>query len=101
MLAAELETPRMTLLLLLDSNDTPVAVTASTSCAVSVTTHDANRDGALLEMIDKNVGQGGQAALAIRRPVSADGPGVLAGWRVRQESDRRVSGALLVWRQSF
>ena len=71
MLAAELETPRITLLLLLDANDTPVAVTASTSCAVSVpTTHDANSDGALLELIDRNVGQGGPAAL--RRPVSAD-----------------------------
>lgn len=67
----------MTLLLLLDSNDTPVAVTASTSCAVSVTTHDANRDGAQLEQIDKNVGQGGQAAL--RRPVSAE-PGLAYWW---------------------
>lgn len=59
------------LLLLLDANDSPVAVTASTSCAVSVpTTHNANRDGALLELINKKVGQGGQAALlvAIRRP---------------------------------
>ena len=71
----------MTLLLLLDSNDKPVAVTASTSCAVSVTTHDVNRDGALLELIDKNVGQGGQAALAIRRPKQTAGraPGTLAG----------------------
>lgn len=51
MLAAELETPRMTpqLLLFLDPNDTPAvdAITAGTFCAVSfpTTTHDGNKDG--------------------------------------------------------
>ena len=51
MLAAELETPRMTpqLLLLLDPNDTPAvdAITAGTFCAVSfpTNTHDGNKYG--------------------------------------------------------
>ena len=72
--AAELESPRMTpqlLLLLLDPNDTPaVAVTASTSCAVSVpTTHGGNEDVAP-ELFNKKAWQVGQAALAIRRPRS-------------------------------
>ena len=101
MLAAELETPRITLLLLLDANDTPVAVTASTSCAVSVpTTHDANSDGALLELIDRNVGQGGPAAL--RRPVSADaGPGVLAGWRAAAGGCAKKKGRPCEWSSAW
>ena len=47
-------------MLLLDANDTPAAVTASTSCAVSVpTTHDANREAScyVAELMNKKVAQ--------------------------------------------
>lgn len=47
-------------MLLLDANDTPVAVTGSTSCAVSVpTTHDANREAScyVAELMNKKVGK--------------------------------------------
>ena len=48
------------MLLALDANDTPVAVTGSTSCAVSVpTTHDANREAScyVAELMNKKVGK--------------------------------------------
>ena len=75
MLAAELESPRI---LLLDANDTPVAVTGSTSCAVSVpTTHDANREAScyVAELINKKVAQVDDdlSGSAIRREARAVG----------------------------
>ena len=48
------------MLLALDANDTPVAVTGSTSCAVSVpTTHDTNREAScyVAELLNKKVGK--------------------------------------------